>query len=333
MVSVLVPWRLDTGAPIATIHKEVARRIEADVYGFAPTDVTIEGIHTLALPSTKLKKGIAYGKSYFSDFDIIHCGMAAGHAPILPLAQILPNSANVLTTIHNAEYYGREEPTAALSRRSELMSADTITAVSKYVRGFVRDSYDKDSIVIPNGVDTQLFSPEAAATQQNQILYIGRNASRKNASFVLDIAKKLQSYEFRVRVSGLGDNLENTFESRENITVLDYMPVEQLVREYASAEIVVAPFEREGFGLSVLESLACGTPVVGLDDGNLTELLATDGGMLISELAPDRWVAAIRNHSLDENEARQKAKEFDWDKIAPLYSEQYQKLAVTNEVD
>ena len=53
------------------------------------------------------------------------------------------------------------------------------------------------------------------------------------------------------------------------------------------------PFEREGFGLAVLEALACDVPVVAMPTGIHAEALAGIDGTLCAEWDPARWSAAI----------------------------------------
>jgi len=59
-----------------------------------------------------------------------------------------------------------------------------------------------------------------------------------------------------------------------------HVPLAELPRLYASADVLVQPSLYEGFGLTVLEAMACGTPVVAATGGSLPEVVG-DAGLLV----------------------------------------------------
>ena len=64
----------------------------------------------------------------------------------------------------------------------------------------------------------------------------------------------------------------------ERILYMDYVPDEDLPRFYSYADLLVHPSLSEGFGLTPLEAMACGTPVVSSNAGALPEVVG-DAGM------------------------------------------------------
>jgi glycosyltransferase involved in cell wall biosynthesis len=117
----------------------------------------------------------------------------------------------------------------------------------------------------------------------------------------------------------------------ENVRILDEMPTEKLARRYAEASVLLAPFEREAFGMAVIESMASGTPVVGLDDGNITNLI-DDGrnGYVCDDLNIDEWMDAIDKATKITNGelVRETVREYTWNNVASEYRRIYEQLVV-----
>ena len=94
---------------------------------------------------------------------------------------------------------------------------------------------------------------------------------------------------------------------------------EQVPDTINAANAVVAPSEREGFGLAPLEALACDVPVVSTDVGVAPLALSGIAGTLCAPYDRDRWLAAVRPH-LDADDprvdGRRRAELFGRDRMA-----------------
>ena len=112
--------------------------------------------------------------------------------------------------------------------------------------------------------------------------------------------------------------------ARRGAEVRGYVPKEELVRLYQSAACLVFPSRYEGFGLPVVEAMACGTPVVAAPEAALEEV-AGDAAVFTDDLA-----AGIRT-ALAERERLaaagiERARSFTWEETARLTADVYRSL-------
>lgn len=156
--------------------------------------------------------------------------------------------------------------------------------------------------VIPGGVDTNRFqanlSRQEARTQLNwpqdrKILFTPRRlVHRMGIDILLNAIAKIKSNipDIWLAIAGKGvlrDSLEKQAKElglNNHVKFLGFLPDEQLPIAYQAADITVVPSQSlEGFGLIVLESLACGTPVLCTPIGGMPEILAPFSPELITE--------------------------------------------------
>ncbi len=115
--------------------------------------------------------------------------------------------------------------------------------------------------------------------------------------------------------------------------VSGYVSRERLRQLYREATIVVYPSHFEGFGLPVLEAMACGAPVITTNGGAIPEA-AGDAAMLVPPSSPDDLARAIRS-LLSSSEQRaelslrgiERSKKFSWSRAAARVSEIFRHAA------
>jgi glycosyltransferase involved in cell wall biosynthesis len=141
--------------------------------------------------------------------------------------------------------------------------------------------------MVANGIDTELFSPDAsAARRENELLCIAR-ASDPNKG-VRKLLEALARLPRPVRVTLVDDAKSEALAWAEKLGVSDRLDVTgrldtpELVRRYRRATLVVVPSRFEGFGLPAAEAMACGTAVVATRAGSLPEVIATGGGGVLT---------------------------------------------------
>lgn len=154
--------------------------------------------------------------------------------------------------------------------------ADEITAVSQYTADLVQRELgiSKDIRVIYNGVNESVFTPSLSRTQPTdkiKVLFSGNLSTRKGAQWLLPILNKLNANITILYTSGLRGAGELANHPRlVNVGRVAYTDMPEL---YQSADILLFPTVREGFGLAAAEAMACGLPVVATNCSALPELI------------------------------------------------------------
>jgi glycosyltransferase involved in cell wall biosynthesis len=113
------------------------------------------------------------------------------------------------------------------------------------------------------------------------------------------------------------------------------LPVEDIVRLYSHADLFVFPSLYEGFGMPVVEAMACGAPVVTSNRSSLPEV-AGDAALLVNPESDEELAEAmariLRDASLRESLRRkgfERAKQFTWERAARQTLEVYRKCCKT----
>jgi glycosyltransferase involved in cell wall biosynthesis len=164
--------------------------------------------------------------------------------------------------------------------------------------------------VIPGGVDTKRFCISLGRDQARQslgwpldsfILFTSRRlVNRMGLDVLLSAFARVRSHHSEVQliIGGKGpqrDALEQqvaTLGLENHVKFLGYLPDEQLPIAYQAADLTVMPSQSlEGFGLVLLESLACGTPVLCTPIGGMPEVLNPFRPELITEFAHEAAIA------------------------------------------
>ncbi|GAB7093147.1 glycosyltransferase [Halolamina litorea] len=269
------------------------------VYPDAPDRAPEPGeypVRSLPLPIyAGYRLGIPKIPDAVADADLVHAHtpFALGLAGLrLARAEDVPFVATYHTpTSEYASYLSSWAPvrrrTAALSRRYEswfLGQADAVIVPSASTGAYVTDELGVDDPqVVPNGVDTDRFRPvedtgfrERHGLPENRTLvgYTGRHGHEKSLPEIIDACDRLDR-EVTVVFGGDGParaELEAAAAEREiDARFLGFLDREELPSFYATLDAFLFPSPVETQGLVALEAFACGTPVVGVDSGALSD--------------------------------------------------------------
>jgi len=227
-----------------------------------------------------------------------------------------------------------------------IKSAWKVTAISDFVRRYASRRQDrKDIIVIPNGVDLQVFDPRISGTETRSQLgignetklcvYAGRIEKCVGAEIVLETAKLLQKRtDIEFMIVGEGDSrMINRLSRLGNVVLTGLVPMQSVPKYLAAADIVLVPFSNSIAShaispLKIFEALAMGKPVIARSVSGVREVITDNyDGILISS-GPKKWASEIINLIdnpvkalfLGEN-ARKTARKYEWDRLARKFDD------------
>ncbi|MCY3978403.1 MAG: glycosyltransferase family 1 protein [Chloroflexi bacterium] len=240
--------------------------------------------------------------------------------------------------------------TCARARRVLAISQSTANDLRAHL-GVPADKID----VTPLGYDRAAFRPllendivhfrRKQALPERFWLFVGTLEPRKNLPMLLKAYARLPKKERLPLMMGGGSGwmAREVFATIERLQLGDsvkhvgFIPAADLALWYNCAEAFLYPSVFEGFGLPVLEAMACGTPVITTNVSSLPEV----AGVAAQCLPPDdieRWSAALRD--LQRNDAwresarmkgLERAKLFSWARTAELTVASYRKAAALRE--
>jgi glycosyltransferase involved in cell wall biosynthesis len=169
-------------------------------------------------------------------------------------------------------------------------------AVAPWLVDLLRDRYgDPKATLVPNGVDIDHFrAPERAKSSTSTVGLMYSETAFKGT----DIA--LEAYRLAARrVPGLrlvafgGGHPSPGVDVPAGMEFTRLPPQEEIPRIYARCDAWLFSSRSEGFGLPILEAMACGTPVIGTPAGAAPELIGQGGGLLVPIDDPGAMADAI----------------------------------------
>jgi len=259
-------------------------------------------------------------------FDVVH--VHAPLTPVLPLLAIHHATAPVVGTFHTNWRPGALFAVARGALQRYLDRLDAALAVSRACLGALR-RFRTDVRIVPNGVDAPWFGagrpiPWLADGKLN-LLWVGRIERRNGLDRMLPVLREVRrEVDARLVVVGDGPLLAR---SRARVPpdlaphvvfagrVLDARP-----DWYASAHVHCAPARIASFGVTLLEAMAAGVPVVASDIDGFREVLRNGvEGELVPPDDAAAWARAIVRLARDRTLAaaygaagRRTARRYDW---------------------
>ena len=286
----------------------------------------------------------------FDAYDVIHGTLM----PASPIAlTIRPPSTPLIVTSHGTSIgevrsHKLELPTDYLKKllfhpMNVLMDVPTalraarVIAISSIAERELGRWYpvDEDALVhVPHGVDSDRFHPDvrhhpAVSEDCFTLLHVGRLVSRKHVDLALEALAGLDRNDVELLIAGTGPHTDRLNARVEELGVADqtsflgYVPDDDLPSLYASSDVFLFLSRYEGFGLTFLESMAAGTPVIGTPVGGFPDVV-TDGeeGVVVDDdseavgSAIDRLAETPRRTSQMGEKARSVAEQRTWETVA-----------------
>ena len=259
---------------------------------------------------------------------------------------------NVVATVHDIEPYVNSsmgKPTQLIAEfyARAVKKLENIIAISESTSRELQEALgieEEKITVIYQGVDQEYFQPrepeeevlEKYGVERPYLVYVGSEIPRKNIEGTMQKFSELQEKHTElklVKVGTAGENYrketleyieENNLEKGEDVVFTGFVDEEDLPQVYSSAEATLLLSTHEGLGRPLMESLACGTPVLANDIDPMNEILPED--MLVDLESKEDFIQKYEERNQDRERNRSLIKEYSWKKTAEETAEVFRKI-------
>lgn len=218
---------------------------------------------------------------------------------------------------------------------SALYACNKLLTVSEYYKKTIQDEYwlEEKIEVVTNGVDYEFlrsikYDEELKKKYDKPlVVFVGRMVPTKGVWLILEAVKQMPDHYF-VLISALSptlepcnplaDEIKKMKERYTNFEWLNFCPQEDKWKLMKIAEIGIMPSLHEPFGITALEWMGLGVPLIVSNIGGLKEFCNDSNSTLIEPTA-ESLINAVRNHKADTEKlqnAKETAKRFSWKEIA-----------------
>ncbi len=263
------------------------RRLAGMIEAFRPDaiHIPVEGTIGLATRRYCLRRGLPFTTSFHTRFgDYIEKRIGHGVDLAYALQRRFHNAGNALMVqTPTLERQLAERGFRNMTRWGRAVDLAAFTPCRE------DPAFDKDFLNLPRPI----------------FLYLGRVSAEKNIEAFLDLdlpGSKL--------VVGDGPQLPQLKARYPGVHFTGYRTGHDLARHFSAADVFVFPSRFETFGLVVLESLACGTPVAALPVAGPADIV---GDAPVAVLSEDLRTAALAALHIDRAACRAHAESFSWD--------------------
>jgi len=254
--------------------------LEVELHEFAP------GPRALAAAAVELRRrhgppSTLSRRPAVAPYDVVHAHFGLTAWPALAA----PARIRALT-VHGTDL---AHPRTRLLTRAIAPRMDILAAVSAPLIAELPSRERERAQVLPCGVDLERFRPIPRAQARAEL---GLDPERPFVLFAADPARPEKRHD-RALALARAANVE--------LRTLGSVPPAQAPVWINAASAVLVPSAREGFGLAVLEALACDVPVLATPVGVHAEALAGVAGALCAPFAIEEWLRALAPHLNDSD--------------------------------
>lgn len=266
---------------------------------------------------TAMRRALRRGR-----YDVVH--VHAPLAPSLPMLAIEEARCPVVGTFHA---YFEFSVAYAFGRRyfQRLMDRlDAAIAVSAAARDATARYFHADWTIIPNGVDTTVFEPSARPPALLDdgvptVLFVGRFDSRNGLPALIEAFRLLRAGGRRARLLVVGDGPQRDRYHRlaagdPDVVFAGHVP-SGLPGYYAGSTVYACPAVLGSFGITLLEAMACGTPIVCYDTPGFRTLVRDGVEALMTPPGEVGALARALGRVLDDEALRRRLRAAGRDRV------------------
>ncbi|MEG2054164.1 MAG: glycosyltransferase family 4 protein [Oscillospiraceae bacterium] len=279
---------------------------------------------------------LATVKAIFSKYDVIHFH-AEGPCAMLWLPKFF--KIKTVATIHGldwqrAKWGGFATKFLKFGEKMAAKYADEIIVLSKNVQQYFRDTYNRETIFIPNGITqpeikkANLIKENFGLEKDEYILFLARIVPEKGLHYLIEAYNHLKT-EKKLVIAGSSSNTDTYFEKIKNmvnknnkIIMTGFVYGEILEELYSNAYVYVLPSDIEGMPISLLEALSYDNCCLVSDISENTSVVGKNGAVFkksdVNSLQENLELLLkneelVRNYKIDAG--KYVCDNFSWDKV------------------
>ena len=274
----------------------------------------------------------------FSKADVVHYH-AEGPCAMIPLIKFF-SKKKIVATIHGLDWQRAKWGSGFASnyiKFGEKMAAkyaDEIIVLSNNVQEYFKNTYNRKTNFIPNGVNKpQILKPDIIKKKyklkkEDYILFLGRIVPEKGIHYLIEAFNKIDTNKKLVIAGGASDTdsyyseLKEKAKANKNIIFTGFVQGQELEELYSNAYIYCLPSDLEGMPLSLLEAMSYGLCCLTSDIKECSDVIADKGKTFLKSNVDD-LTSKIQQLLADENLVKKYKKEsqnyilekYNWDDI------------------
>ena len=315
------------------------------------TDMIIDGIHLHGVSNPielysddrrSIKEALIFSFKLFNplfkeNYDVVDCQGFPFFSCFTAKAHAITGKSKLVITLLEVwgdfwyEYLGKLGIFGKLVERTMLSLTDNLITISyKTKKDLRRIKKSERSIVIPPGIDFSYIQKIKTSDEVSDIIFVGRLIKEKNVDILIKSISIIKEKNPNISCLIIGEGPERSkleklvddLKINDNINFKCFMKNHDYIIGYMkSSNVLVLPSVREGFGIVVIESNACGIPVVVMDhEMNAAKDLVHEGvNGYKAKLSPkdisDKIIKSIENKDKMKTSCIDSSKGYDWNKI------------------
>ncbi len=276
-------------------------------------------------------------------FDLLH--LHSPLVPTLPMMALLAAGCPTVGTFHT--YFERSLWYSFLKgpiQKGLLQKLNGQIAVSRSCIESLNRFFKVDARIIPNGVDVSEFNPAVPRLPRfdggkMNLLFLGRLDPRNGLALMIEAFRLVKAKFPSVRLIIVGDGPLKKY--YKHLVSEDISPDIHLAgpvlhernRYYSSCDIFCSPVDKASFGITLLEAMASGKPIVATANCGYRELMGSGEGFLVEPHNPKAFAKALLallgdrelRRQMGEN-GRAKALKFSWDSVTDAIAGYYKEI-------
>ena len=311
-----------------------------------------KGTKIITIPTIN-KKGIdallysffASIKASFKKYDVLHYH-AEGSCAMLWIPHILKKK--IVVTIHGLDWQrskwgGFASKYIKLGEKMAVKYADEIIVLSEGVQKYFKETYGRDTIFIPNGVnkpiirEPKIIKEKYGLNKDEYILFLARIVPEKGLDYLIEAYNNLNTDKKLVIAGGAShtnsylDTIKEKANKNKNIILTGFVQGKELDELYSNCYIYCLPSDVEGMPISLLEAMSYGKNCVVSnieENTQVVENMATTFEKSNSEDLTKKLIDVLegKNRKTEKELQDYILNKYNWDEITDITQKLYYRI-------